>query len=263
MCSNTRVTSSSPRSSRILERRIPSPIGSSKPRHRCGPGPSGLELVTVLDDEYPAQLRTIHRGPPFLFFRGSLVAEDVDGVAVVGTRKPTDRGLRQAAEVATGLAERQVTVVSGLAAGIDTAAHRGALRAGGRTVGVIGTGLLQHYPRENADLQERLARDHAVISQFWPEAPPTKTSFPMRNGVMSGYAAATVVIEASYRSGARMQARLALEHGRPVLLMRTLLEHDWARAYAERPGTYVVRDSTEVLDRLADILAPTGPLVWA
>lgn len=224
---------------------------------------SGFELVTVLDDEYPAQLRTIHQRPPFLFTRGTLRAEDADGVAVVGTRKPTDRGLRQATEVATGLAERKVTVVSGLAAGIDAAAHRGALRAGGRTVGVIGTGLLHHYPRENADLQDQIARDHLVLSQFWPEAPPTKTSFPMRNGVMSGYAAATVVIEASHRSGARMQARLALEHGRPVLLMHTLLEHDWVRAYAERPGTQVVRNSTEVLDRLADILAPTGPLVWA
>ena len=128
---------------------------------------------------------------------------------------------------------------------------------------VIGTGLQQRYPRENAQLQDYIAREHLVISQFWPDAAPTKKSFPMRNAVMSGYAAATVVIEASYRSGARMQARLALEHGRPVLLMDTLLEHDWARDYAGRPGTHVVRNSAEVLERLDDILAPAGSLILA
>lgn len=224
---------------------------------------AGIQLVTVLDDEYPAQLRTIHQRPPFLFYLGTLRAEDADGVAVVGTRKPTDRGIDQATEVAAGLAARGVTVVSGLAAGIDTASHQAAIRAGGRTVAVIGTGLRQHYPRENAQLQDYIAQEHLVISQFWPDSAPTKKSFPMRNAVMSGYAAATVVIEANHRSGARMQARLALEHGRPVLLMDTLLEHDWARDYADRPGTHVVRNSREVLERLDDILAPTGPLILA
>lgn len=224
---------------------------------------AGLHLVTVLDDEYPAQLRTIHQRPPFLFYRGTLRVEDADGVAVVGTRKPSERGIHQATEVAAGLAERCVTVVSGLAAGIDTASHQAAIRAGGRTVGVVGTGLEQHYPRDNAQLQDYIAREHLVISQFWPGAAPTKKSFPMRNAVMSGYAAATVVIEANHRSGARMQARLALEHGRPVLLLDTLLEHDWARDYAGRPGTHVVRNSDEVLERLDDILTPTGPLILA
>lgn len=218
----------------------------------------GLGLTTVLDTDYPTQLLTIHERPPFLFYRGDLRPYDADGVAVVGTRKPTARGLRQARGVATGLAERGVVVVSGLAAGIDTAVHTAALDAGGRTVGVLGTGLRQHYPAANRALQDRIGAAHLLLSQFWPDAPPSKLSFPMRNAIMSGYSAATVVIEASYRSGARMQARLALEHGRPVLLMRTLLEHDWARSYSERAGVYVVGDYAEVLSALDDVLAPTG-----
>lgn len=222
----------------------------------------GLHLTTLLDNDYPGQLRAIHQRPPFLFYRGQMHPADADGVAVVGTRKPSGRGLAQATAVASGLAQRNVTVVSGLATGIDTAAHQAALRAGGRTVAVIGTGLLEHYPRENAELQDRIAREHLVLSQFWPEAKPSKKCFPMRNAVMSGYAAATVVIEASHRSGARMQARLALEHSRPVLLMSTLLEHDWARDYAERPGTHVVENSEQILDRLDDLLATPESLVW-
>jgi DNA processing protein len=221
----------------------------------------GLRLVTLLDSAYPAQLLTIHQRPPFLFYRGRLDTADASGVAVVGTRTPSHRGLTQAREIAAGLAQRGVTVISGLAAGIDTAAHTAALDAGGRTVAVIGTGLLRCYPAENRALQDRLGREHLVLSQFWPEAAPTKTSFPMRNAVMSGYAAATVVVEAAHRSGARMQARLALEHGRPVFLLDTLLEHDWAREYAARPGTRVVRDADEVLAAQREILTPDDELV--
>ena len=223
----------------------------------------GLKLISLLDDAYPAQLLTIHQRPPFLFYRGRLEPTDAGGVAVVGTRNPSGRGLDQATGIAAGLAGRGVTVISGLAAGIDTAAHTGALQAGGRTVAVIGTGLLTHYPAENRRLQDRIGSEHLLLSQFWPEAGPTRSSFPMRNAVMSGYAAATVVVEAAYRSGARMQARLALEHGRPVFLLDTLLEHDWARGYARRPGTYVVRDAGEVLAALDEVLAPPGELVWA
>lgn len=223
----------------------------------------GLHLVTLLDADYPAQLLTIHQRPPFLLYRGRLDPADAGGVAVVGTRKPTPRGLARAGDIAGGLARRGVTVISGLAAGIDTAAHTAALDSGGRTVAVIGTGLRGYYPKENRALQDELGREHLVLSQFWPDAAPTKTSFPMRNAVMSGYAAATVVVEANYRSGARMQARLALEHGRPVFLLEELLEHDWATDYAARPGTRVVRDADEVLTALDELLAPTDELVWA
>jgi DNA processing protein len=221
---------------------------------------AGIGVHTCLDGSYPQQLRDIHQVPPLVFTRGRLAA-DQRAVAVVGTRLATPRGLRVAKAISRNLAEAGVTVVSGLAAGIDTAAHLAALEAGGRTVAVIGTGINRSYPAANADLQHRIAADGLVLSQFWPDASPTKTSFPMRNAVMSGYAAATVVVEAAYRSGARMQARLALEHGRPVVLPRELFAHDWAQDYAQRPGVYVVDgidDLLSTVDRLT-VQMVTGP----
>lgn len=216
----------------------------------------GISIATVLDDGYPANLRTIHNRPPFVFIRGSLTPADERSVAVVGTRRASDDGLGRAREVAAGLVAAGYTVVSGLAEGVDTAAHVAALENGGRTVAVIGTGLRRAYPTRNESLQRRIADEAAVVSQFWPDAPPTKTSFPMRNVVMSGLARATVVIEASQTSGARMQARFALEHGRPLFLLDSLLEHDWARQFAERPGAYVVRSADEVVERVERLVAP-------
>jgi DNA processing protein len=227
---------------------------------------AGIRMVSVLDREYPSNLRMIHQRPPVLFLRGAADEHDAVSVAVVGTRQATPEGLQQAADLAAGLAERCVPVISGLAAGIDTAAHTTALSSGGRTVAVIGTGIDRAYPAQNAALQEEIATKGLVISQFLPGSPPTKSSFPMRNAVMSGYALATVVIEAAYQSGARMQARLALQHGRHVFLMRSLLQHDWARDYAERPGVTVVDNANHVfngLQRLAAESAESADLVWA
>ncbi len=220
----------------------------------------GLRLLTLLDPGYPENLRSVHDRPPFVFVAGQLQARDARGVAVVGTRGASDRGLRNARAIAEHLVDADYTVVSGLAAGIDAAAHTAALAHGGRTVAVIGTGLRRAYPAQNADLQRRIAAECAVISQFWPDAPPTRRSFPMRNAVMSGFALATVVVEASHTSGARMQARLALEHGRPVFLLESLLEHEWARDYAERPGTHVVT-SPEQITTLVDRLTSVDALV--
>src|SRR5204862_5457985 len=135
----------------------------------------------------------IHQRPPFLMWRGSSSERDARGVAIVGTRKATPQGRERAEELAAGLARRGVTVVSGLAAGIDTAAHLGALDAGGRTVAVIGTGLGRAYPAENRALQDEVARRGMVLSQFWPDAPAGQHTFPMRNATMSGYGLATVV----------------------------------------------------------------------
>lgn len=211
---------------------------------------TGIRLLSILDADYPANLRMIHNRPPLLFVHGTLTEADERSVAVVGTRKPSADGVATARRIASDLVERDFVVVSGLAEGIDTAAHEGALSAGGRTLAVVGTGLRKSYPASNAALQRRLATESAVISQFWPDQPPTQRTFPMRNVVMSGLALATVVVEASSTSGAKMQARFALEHGRPVFLLRRLLSHPWAREYAERPGAYVVESSAEVAERL-------------
>ena len=212
----------------------------------------GAKLTTALseDDDYPINLRVIYNLPPFLFYRGHLRRDDARSVAVVGTRRASDEGLRRARKIAKALVDHRVTVLSGLASGIDAAAHTAALEAGGRTIAVIGTGILRSYPKENAALQERIAKEGALVSQFWPDHPPTKTTFPMRNVVMSGMGQGTVVVEANSRSGAKMQARLALEHRKHAFLLRTLVtSQDWARDYLKR-GAIEVRDVDDVLEHL-------------
>jgi DNA processing protein len=217
---------------------------------------SGITVRAFFDDDYPERLREVREMPPVLFARGALLPDD-RAIAVVGSRDASSDGLRIARAAATTLARRGVTVVSGLAKGIDTAAHRAALDAGGRTVAVIGTGICRHYPAENRQLQDHIADVGLVISQFWPDSAPTRQSFPMRNAVMSGYAAATVVVEAGARSGARIQARLALQHGRPVVLTSQVMRHEWARAFAEKPGVYVARGTVELTEAVDDILRRT------
>jgi DNA processing protein len=214
----------------------------------------GIGVHAFFDDTYPAQLLSIREMPPVLFTRGETRIHD-RAVAVVGSRRASDDGLRIARGVATALAHRGVTVASGLAAGIDTAAHTAALDAGGRTVAVIGTGVRRHYPAGNRQLQDHIARVGLVLSQFWPDAAPTKQSFPMRNAVMSGYAAATVVVEAGETSGARIQARLALQHGRPVILTDQVMRCAWAEAFAQKPGVTVVHSTAELIDVVDDVLS--------
>jgi DNA processing protein len=224
---------------------------------------AGIRMVCVLDAEYPSNLRMIHQHPPVLFMRGTADERDATSVAVVGTRQPTPRGIDQARQLAAGLAANGIPVISGLAAGIDTAALSAALAAGERTVAVIGTGIDRVYPPQNAGLQEEIAAKGLLISQFLPGSPPTKASFPMRNAVMSGYALATVVVEAADRSGSRVQARLALQHGRHVFLMRSLLEHEWARDYAQRPGVTVVETANDVFVGLQRLASESTELIWA
>ena len=221
----------------------------------------GIHFSTLLEPEFPSQLLDIHQRPPFVTWKGSQSRQDSHGVAIVGTRAASASGVARARRLASEIAARGVTVISGLAAGIDTAAHLGALDVNGRTVAVIGTGLMRSYPKQNAALQARIAASGMVLSQFLPDAAPTRSSFPMRNAVMSGFSSATVVIEADWKSGARMQARLALEHGRQVFLMEQLRQHDWAREYGKRPGAHFVSSVDEILSLLSRTRLGTGQLV--
>jgi DNA processing protein len=216
---------------------------------------AGIQIVTVLDPDYPANLRAVHDRPPLVFVAGRLKTEDARSVAIIGSRRPSRDGLAEASGLATELCERGYTIVSGLAAGIDSAAHAAAFAAEGRTVAVIGTGLERSYPPENAALQRQIVERGAVLSQFWPEAPPSRESFPKRNAVMSGLAAGTAIVDASVRSGARIQARQALAHGRPVFLARRLLGQAWAQELAARPSVTVYANAEDIaarLERLGD-----------
>lgn len=211
-------------------------------------------MVGILDPTYPAQLREIHQAPPFLFAAGELRAND-PAIAVVGSRKASDRGLGIATAIAEALARWGVTVLSGLAAGVDAAAHTAALAAGGRTVAIIGTGINKHYPAANRALQRQIVEKGLVLSQFWPDAPPQQHNFLLRNAAMSGYGQATVVVEAGEKSGARAQARMAVEHGRPVILVDQVVSaNEWAKALVDRPGVYVARGYDEALEHIRAVL---------
>jgi DNA processing protein len=221
---------------------------------------AGATLVTVLDPGYPANLRLIPNLPPFLFCRGELSDDDARSVAVVGTREASEAGIRRAASMSRRLAEAGVTVVSGLATGIDTAAHRAALEAGARTIAVLGTGITRCYPGENRDLAEAITASGALVSQFWPTSHPSRHTFPRRNVVTSGISQGTVVVEAPSRSGAKMQARIALDHGKKVFLISSLVASEpWARDYVEHRGAIEVAGADEVTAQRAapEHLQPT------
>jgi DNA processing protein len=214
----------------------------------------GLTVLTVLDASYPARLRAVHQAPPILFGRGALVPDD-PAVAVVGSRNASERGLAIASGVARALSGQGVTVAAGLALGIDAAAHRATLAAGGRTVAIIGTGINRAYPAENRALHQEIAERGLLLSQFWPDAPAQRHTFLMRNATMSGYSLATVVVEAGEHSGARAQARIAVEHGRPVILTDLVVKrNEWARALITRPGVHVA-------DSLDTVSATVGKLM--
>ena len=227
----------------------------------------GLGVLTFLDDDYPVPLRAVHDLPPVLFFRGRLLPGDV-AVSVVGSRNASPRGLAIADSLARGLVDRDISVVSGLAKGIDAAAHTATLDADGRAVAVIGTGITRCYPKENQALQDAVAERGLVISQFWPDAPPGKRTFPMRNSVMSGYGAATIVVEAGEHSGARIQARVGVAHGRPVILTDLgVTANTWAQQLVGQPGVHVADSIAEAMrlveaitaepTRIDALLAPT------
>jgi DNA processing protein len=176
-----------------------------------------IRRISRSSGEYPVQLAAVPAAPDGLYVRGRIVAEDALAVAVVGSRRATAYGVEIAERLGADLAARGVTVVSGLARGIDSAAHRGALAAGGRTIAVLGSGADVIYPPENRPLAGRIAEAGAVVSQFEPGTPPLPHHFPERNRVIAGLALGVVVVEAAERSGALITAGFAAELGREVM----------------------------------------------
>lgn len=175
-----------------------------------------IKILTLFDGEYPALLKEIHDPPFVLYVKGGFIPADENSVGMVGSRGASYYGLTSAAHFAAALCRAGVTVVSGLARGIDTASHRAALETGGRTIAVLGSGLLCIYPPENEGLFHEIARQGAVVSQFPLRAAPLAQNFPMRNRIISGLSRGVVVVEASLKSGALITARCALEQGREV-----------------------------------------------
>ena len=175
-----------------------------------------VRKIKKSNKEYPATLKNIYFPPEELFVNGSISPSDNNAVAVVGTRRATYYGLESAEKIAYELALRGITVISGMARGIDSAAHRGALKAGGRTIAVMGSGHNYIYPRENRKLYDDIVKSGAVISEFPPGMPPLKANFPRRNRIISGMSKGVVVVEAPEKSGAMITVDFALEQGKEV-----------------------------------------------
>lgn len=176
----------------------------------------GIQVFTWDDETYPARLRDIDPSPPVIYINGELLPEDDWAVAVVGTRRITAYGRQVTEQIAHTLAHGGVTVVSGLARGVDAVAHRVALDCGGRTIAVLGSGIDRIYPPEHRKLAEEIRAHGALISNYAPGTPPEATNFPPRNRIISGLSRATVVVEAGIQSGALLTAQFAAEQGREV-----------------------------------------------
>lgn len=222
-------------------------------------------FVAYFEPEYPQQLAAAFDYPFILFCAGEL-RPDLHSVAVVGSRSPSQEGQTFTRSLGAIAARNRVTVVSGLARGIDRAAHEAALEAGGRTVAVIGTSLSVYYPPENEAMQRRIAREGLVISQFWPGSRPTKRSFPMRNATMSAYSALTVIVEASEESGTRSQAAAAVRHGRPLILTRPVVAStSWGQRYvSDGYDVTVVSTPEEAFGAIQANLSRSSQIVeWA
>lgn len=176
----------------------------------------GIKILTWADDEYPSRLREIDQPPPVLYIRGEYLQDDLFAVAIVGTRKVTPYGRQVTEEIASFLAANGITVVSGLARGVDAIAHQAALKVGGRTIAVLGSGVDKIYPPEHRALAEQMMERGAIISDYAVGTPPDASNFPPRNRIISGLSLAVVVIEAAETSGALITAEFAAEQGREV-----------------------------------------------
>lgn len=212
----------------------------------------GHHLLTCLDPDFPPLLREIPGPPPLLFVNGSRELLTSLQIAIVGSRNPSPRGRDHARQFAAELSAHGLTVTSGLACGIDTAAHLGALEAGGTTIAVTGTGLDRVYPASNRELARTIARGGALVSEFPVGTPPRAENFPRRNRVISGLSLGTLVVEAGMRSGSLITARLAADQGREVFAIPGAIDNPLARGCHAliRTGAKLVESSTDCLEEL-------------
>jgi len=222
---------------------------------------AGVRVIVWGDAEYPTRLQEIASAPPVLYLRGSFEAGDEAAVAIVGARHATAYGESVARELAAELTRRGLTIVSGLARGIDAAAHGGALEADGRTLAVLGSGLDQIYPREHRDLAAEVAGHGAVISEFPLGTPPLRLHFPRRNRIISGLSLGVIVVEAGVNSGALITAHHALEQGREVFAVpgRVHARYSEGSNRLIKAGAKLVESWEDVLSELIPHLRRPGP----
>ena len=222
----------------------------------------GAAVITQESPSYPRSLREIHAPPIVLYVWGELQERDHHAIGIIGARRTTHYGVESAKKLAYQLAYAGLTVISGLARGIDTAAHQGALAAKGRTIAVIGSGLAKLYPPENAALAERIrAGNGAIVSEFSMEIEPDRQTFPMRNRIISGWSHGILVVEAGLNSGALITASQALEQGRSVYAVPGHINAPSAMGSNRliQQGAKLVMDASDILDDLQILLPETKP----
>jgi DNA processing protein len=215
----------------------------------------GVQILTESNPGYPKTLANIPDPPGVLFVRGEIRPTDGIAVGIVGTRHATQYGLAQAERFAGGLARCGYTIVSGLARGIDAAAHRGALKAGGRTLAVLGSGVLEIYPPEHGSLAAEIVNQGALLGENPPRSPPLSGAFPQRNRIITGLSLGLIVIEASDRSGALISARHAMEQGREVFAMPGRVDSRMSKGCHR-----LIRDGAKLVETIDDVLEELGPL---
>jgi DNA processing protein len=209
----------------------------------------GIRVITHHDPDYPARLKEIHDRPSLLFIKGEFKPGDEWCVSIVGTRQPTIYGRQVAEEMAAGLARAKITVVSGLAKGIDAISHNAAIEAGGRTLAVVGGGLDNIYPAENSDLAKRVAQNGVLISEYPPGTRPRPENFPRRNRILAGLCLGVLVVEAGESSGALITAQLALEQNREVFAIPGSI-----LSPASIGTNKLIQDGAKLVRRVGDIL---------
>jgi DNA processing protein len=217
----------------------------------------GIKIITLKDSDYPQLLKNISFPPLLLYTKGELEQQDYKmPIAVVGTRKASYYGKTITSELADNLAYAGFTIVSGMARGIDTSAHQGALKRKGRTIAVLGSGLNIIYPRENRKLSEEIAQNGVLISEFPLNTPPDRYNFPRRNRIISGLSLGVVVVEAGERSGALITAHLALEQGRDVFAVPGKIDSDYTQ------GTHkLIQDGAKLITQWTDIADELMPQI--
>ncbi len=218
----------------------------------------GISILQRGTDGYSKRLEEIYDPPAILFAKGKLQSCDELSIAIVGTRHASSYGIKVADQLARGLALAGLTIVSGLARGIDAAAHRGALAVGGRTIAVLGGGLLKMYPPEHQSLADEICESGAVLSESLPMQAPKSGSFPRRNRIVTGLALGVIVVEAADRSGALISARLANEQGREVFAVPGRMTDRMSK------GTNaLIRDGATMVQSVEDVLEQLGPMPTA
>lgn len=221
-----------------------------------------IRLLCLNDADYPSNLKEIPDPPAVLFTKGTIEARDLVSVSVVGSRAASPVGMAFTERLCMDLSQYGVTIVSGLAVGIDSAAHRGALRGKGRTLAVLGCGIDIEYPRINTALREQITGSGALFSEFPLETLPAPGNFPMRNRIISGLSLGVVVVEAAHRSGSLITARLALEQGREVFAVPGLARHYRSIGPHRllKQGAKLVESAEDVLEEIRPLIRSSGKL---